>query len=138
LDTERLQMSFAAFFTTAFVSLNVLALAGGVVRLRGREHEADWSISLLLSTIGSLTGPLLLVDLGFRVLASRGVDPATVLQPSFTTLLLCWIWTIFLGPVFFLTALVHRAKATPVSVYLLQLGQLAAWFWSGLMLLAFI
>jgi hypothetical protein len=130
--------AFFTFFTVAFVSLNVLALGGAVLLLRGRGHLSDWSISLLLSTIGSLAGPLLLVDLGLRVIASQSADPATVPSPSFITLLLCWMWTIFFGPVLFITALVYRAKSTPLTVYLLQLGQVAAWVWSGLMLFAFI
>jgi hypothetical protein len=129
--------AFFALFTIAFVALNVLALGGPVLLLRGRGHLSDWSISLLLSTIGSLAGPLLLIDLGLRVIASQTIDPATMPSPSFITLFMCWIWTIFLGPVLFITALVYRAKGTPLKVYLLQLGQVAASFWSGLMLLAF-
>lgn len=126
-----------AFFTIAFVSLNILALGGAVLLLRGGGHHSDWSISLLLSTIGSLAGPLLLVDLGLRLIASQSVDPATMPSPSFFTLLFCWLWALFFGPVLFIAALVYRAKSTPLRVYLLQLSQLAAWFWSGLMLFEF-
>jgi hypothetical protein len=134
-------MSFPAFFTLftiAFVSLNILALGGAVALLRGRGHHSAWAISLLLSTMPSLAGPLLLIDLGLRVLASQGADTASIPSPSNITLLLCWVWTILVGPVLFITAVVHHAKATPLKVYLLQLAQVAAWAWSGLMLFAFI
>jgi hypothetical protein len=112
--------------------MNALALGGGVWLLRGPRTFDPWALSLWLSTLASLSGSLLLVDMGLRAVASWLIGSEPVLQPSELTLWLCGIWMIFAGPVLLITALAHRVKGTPVSVYLLQFAQVLAWLYNCL------
>jgi hypothetical protein len=127
--------TFLFFLVVGFVSVNGGALGASVWLLRDRGHHSDWAISLLLTTIGSLAGPLLLCDLGVRVIASQFFDTVNMLPPSTLTLWLCWLWTTFASPILFVLGFFHRATATPFAVYFLQASQLVAWLWSGVMLL---
>jgi hypothetical protein len=121
--------------TAAFVALNALALGGGAWRLRDRGVHEDWGLSLICSTVASVPGGLVLIDLGARVIANRFDDTIATSPPAPLTLWIFWLWALLLSPVLMLGALLVRERGTPSTVYGLQLVQLAAWCWSVLMTL---
>jgi len=123
-------------FIAVFVGVNLLALGGAGWLLRGRGHHSDWAIPLLLSTGATLGGAVLLGELCVRLVAGLVFSSVRVLPPSELTAWLVFIWSVFVGPVLFVTAFLLRAKATPRRVHMLQAFQILTWAFSSLALFA--
>jgi hypothetical protein len=123
-------------FVAAFAGANLLALGGAVWLLSGRGHHSDWAISLLFSTGATVGGAVLLGELSVSFIASLAISSVRVLPPSAWTAWFVLIWSLLVGPTLLVTAILLRAKATPLRVYLLQAVQILTWAFSGLALLA--
>jgi hypothetical protein len=117
-------------FATAFAGANGLALGGTAWLLRNHGRHSDWAASLLFSS-AALVGSVALLT---EIIASL-TDTSAQLFPSMFALRLSFVWSVFVGPVLFVTAFLLRAKATPRAVYLLQFFQVLTWALSGAVLL---